>query len=183
MATPPPEKAKVRVMPLSVPRARARSGSGVGQGDVSGSPCGRHTHARTDVAPGEGNRQGGLWSTAGLEPEFPLWLGLTSLPLTFLGDPRWFLPAGLTAAEERQTTVLRGEVLRQRQVAASTGASVPLASAPNGCLGPQPCSAVRDRGALRWSTLLSAGRAPQLQAPRGRRRHFYPDFPDKGTEA
>lgn len=50
-----------------------------------------HTHA--DVALGEGNRLGGLWSTAGLEPEFPLWLGLISLPLAFVGDPRWFLPS------------------------------------------------------------------------------------------
>lgn len=45
---------------------------------------------------------------AGLEPEFPLWLGLVSLPLTFLGDPCWFLPSGLTAAEERETTALGG---------------------------------------------------------------------------
>ena len=52
---------------------------------------GAHTH--TDVALGEGKRQGGLWLTAGLESEFPLWLGLISLPLTFLGDPRWFLPS------------------------------------------------------------------------------------------
>lgn len=50
-----------------------------------------HTHA--DVALGEGNRLGGLWLTAGLEPEFPLWLGLISLPLTFVGDPRRFLPS------------------------------------------------------------------------------------------
>lgn len=58
-----------------------------------GHPCGRHTHTHTDVALGEGNRQGGLWLAAGLEPELPLWLGLISLPLTFLGDPCWFLPS------------------------------------------------------------------------------------------
>lgn len=52
---------------------------------------GAHTH--TDVAPGEGKRQGGLWLTAGLGPEFPLWLGLVSLLLAFLGDPCWFLPS------------------------------------------------------------------------------------------
>lgn len=66
-----------------------------------------HTH--TDVALGEGKRQGGLWLAAGPEPEFPLWLGLISLPLTFLGDPCWFPPhthSGLRATEERDTTGL-----------------------------------------------------------------------------
>lgn len=53
--------------------------------------AGAHTHP--DVALGEGKRQGGLWFTAGLESEFPLWLGLISPLLTFLGDPRWFLPS------------------------------------------------------------------------------------------
>jgi hypothetical protein len=50
-----------------------------------------HTH--TDVALGEGKRQGGLWLTAGPEPKFPLWLGLIFPQLAFLGDPRWFPPS------------------------------------------------------------------------------------------
>lgn len=62
-----------------------------------------HTHA--DVALGEGKRQGGLWLT-GPEPGFPLWLGLISLLLAFLGDPCWFLPlSGLRATKEKDTTV------------------------------------------------------------------------------
>lgn len=75
-----------------VPRARTSGGSGVGQGDVSGVTCVVSAHTHTDVALGEGKRQGGLWLAAGPEPEFPLWLGLISLPLTFLGDPCWFPP-------------------------------------------------------------------------------------------
>lgn len=73
-------------------------GPGPAMGQPTGQRCvwvtrvvGAHTH--TDVALGEGKRQGGLWLPAGPEPEFPLWLGLVSLPLTFLGDPRWFLPS------------------------------------------------------------------------------------------
>lgn len=80
----------------------------MGQGDVSGVTCVVSAHTHTDVALGEGKRQGGLWLAAGPEPEFPLWLGLISLPLTFLGDPCWFPPppthSGLRATEERDTT-------------------------------------------------------------------------------
>lgn len=65
----------------------------MGQGDVSGVTHVVSTHTHTDVGLGEGKRQGGLWLTAGPEPEFPLWLGLISLPLTFLGGLRWFLPS------------------------------------------------------------------------------------------
>lgn len=47
---------------------------------------------------------------AGPGPEFPLWLGLISLPLAFLGDLCWFpLLSGLRATKERHTTVHRGE--------------------------------------------------------------------------
>lgn len=49
-----------------------------------------YTH--TDVALGEGKRQGGLWLSAGLEPKFPLWLGLVSLPLTFWVTHDGFCP-------------------------------------------------------------------------------------------
>lgn len=50
---------------------------------------GAHTH--TDVALGEGKKQGGLWLAAGLESEFPLWLGLISSHLPF-----WVTHVGLS---------------------------------------------------------------------------------------
>lgn len=52
---------------------------------------------------------------AGPGPEFPLWLGLISLPLAFLGDLCWFPPlSGLRATREREreTTVERKEGVR-----------------------------------------------------------------------
>lgn len=54
---------------------------------------------------------------AGPGPEFPLWLGLISLPLAFLGDLCWFPPppSGLRATKERHTTVHRGEGVGREQ--------------------------------------------------------------------
>lgn len=80
-----------------------------------------HTHA--DVALGEGNRLGGLWLTAGLEPEFPLWLGLISLPLTVVGDPRWFLPSLGPVHRGEQDHSVEGKVLSPGQTPWGTSMS------------------------------------------------------------
>lgn len=45
---------------------------------------------------------------AGPEPEFPLWLGLISLPLTFLGDPCWFPPTHTLVLEPRRREIPQG---------------------------------------------------------------------------
>lgn len=74
----------------------------MGQGEVSGVTHVVSAHTHADVALGEGKRQGGLWLPAGPEPEFPLWLGLISLPLTFLGDLRWFLPSPVLGPLRRE---------------------------------------------------------------------------------
>lgn len=58
------------------------AGQAWGRERCLGPPCGRRAHTHADVALGEGNRQGGLWFTAGLRPEFPPWLGLPSHPPT-----------------------------------------------------------------------------------------------------
>lgn len=101
----------------------------MGQGDVSGVTCVVSVHTHADVVLGEGKRQGGLWLPAGPEPEFPLWLGLISLPLTFLGDPCWFPPppnSGLRATKERDTTGLEEEGARASSWGAPDGHTLGL---------------------------------------------------------
>lgn len=115
---------------------------------------GVHTHA--DVALGEGKRQGGLWLPAGLESEFPLWLGLISPLLTFLGDPRWFLPSLGRGPLWRETHAGGG-----KGVEASTDAMGPerfcWASGPPAFLRLQLCSVLTAYVQSASQTALSTG--------------------------
>lgn len=63
---------------------------------------------------------------AGPEPEFPLWLGLISLPLTFLGDPCWFLPSLGLGPLRREIPQCWGKVLRPGQTRPGAGMFVDL---------------------------------------------------------
>lgn len=62
----------------------------------------------------------------GLEPEFPLWLGLISLPLTFVGDPRWFLPSLGLGLPRREIPQCWGEGVEAKQTQWGTSMSMDL---------------------------------------------------------
>ena len=113
------------------------------------------SHTHTDVALGEGKRQGGLWLRTGLEPEFPLRLGLVSLPLTFLGDPCWFLPSlGLRPPRREIPRCWRGNALGRgkgrlhRAQALLLGLKCLLGSVPTAVLGGSQHTRCSRRAAL-----------------------------------
>ena len=143
-----------------------------GLGDV-------YKRQHTDVALGEGNRQGGLWLTVGLEPEFPLWLGLISLPLTFLGDSRWFLPSLGLSPLSRGIPQCWGEVLRKGRLN-GVQECPPISDAHRLSL---PSAPVRGNRHAQCFPQVIAFNCTTCNHPSHSQWCFYPDLTNEGTEA